>query len=379
MKKWLLSLILLVFPSVAFVLADTVTCESENGRLKECTMNTRGTVRIVKQISSTRCIEGVNWGINRNSVWVNDGCRAVFESTGKDAGSGSGSSQYLPTQVTCESKDGKPMECAMNTRGIVRVVKQISNTRCVEGANWGRNRESIWVKDGCRAVFESTGGNEGSGYGNNPPPAANLPSQVTCESDSSRPKECAMNTRGVVSVDRQISNTRCVEGVNWGVNRNSIWVKDGCRAVFKSTGSSGGIFPPTGQLPSKVICESEKDRRKECAMDTSGAVRVVRQISNTRCVQGVNWGFNRNSIWVDDGCRAEFESTGGGSSNNSSGRPPDSAVRACNGVQDRHGEIVSYSPLRPGSWEIILRYNDGHYVCNVGRDGRVTYFEKLRR
>ena len=63
----------------------------------------------------------------------------------------------------------------------------------------------------------------------------------------------------------------------------------------------------------------------------------------------------------------------------SESRPPSSAIRACNAVEDRFGEMVSYTSLKPGAWEIILEYNDGQYVCNVERDSRITYFEKLRR
>jgi hypothetical protein len=350
------------------------TCESEVNRSKECAMDTRGKVRLIRQISSTRCVEGVNWRVNRNSIWVDDGCRAEFESTG-----GSGDSGYnpsgLPMRVTCESEVNKSKECAMDTRGSVRLVRQISGTRCVEGINWKVNRNSVWVNDGCRAEFESTGGSGGSGYS----PSGNLPTRAICESEENRSKECAMDTRGSVRLVRQISSTRCVEGVNWRVNRNSVWVNNGCRAEFESTGGfGGGSYSPSGS-PTRVTCESEDGRMKECAMNTRGSVRVARQISSTKCVEGVNWGLNRNSIWVKDGCRAEFELVGSGGSGSSSASPPDSAVRACNAVQDRSGEVVSYTPLKPGAWEIILRYSDGQYVCNVDRNGRVSYFEKLRR
>ena len=67
------------------------------------------------------------------------------------------------------------------------------------------------------------------------------------------------------------------------------------------------------------------------------------------------------------------------SSDNSGNGPPSSAIRACNAVEDRYGEVVSSSPLKPGAWEIILMYDDGRYVCNVEPDGSVTYFEKLRQ
>ena len=41
----------------------------------------------------------------------------------------------------------------MDTRGDVRLVRQLSRTECVQNRNWGLYRHSVWVKDGCRAVF----------------------------------------------------------------------------------------------------------------------------------------------------------------------------------------------------------------------------------
>jgi hypothetical protein len=39
---------------------------------------------------------------------------------------------------------------------------------------------------------------------------------------------------------------------------------------------------------------------------TGGDVRVARQLSETPCRRGENWGFDRRGIWVDKGCAAEF-------------------------------------------------------------------------
>ncbi len=58
-------------------------------------------------------------------------------------------------------------------------------------------------------------------------------------------------------------------------------------------------------------CESKRDALKECEIDTRGGVRMVRQFSRADCVEGRDWGVNRHSVWVRNGCRAEFESGGG--------------------------------------------------------------------
>ena len=33
----------------------------------------------------------------------------------------------------------------------------------------------------------------------------------------------------------------------------------------------------------------------------------MRKLSDAPCIQGRTWGYDRNRIWVDRGCRALFE------------------------------------------------------------------------
>lgn len=65
------------------------------------------------------------------------------------------STHAFADEVTCESKSSKRVECSMDTRGEVRIVKQLSNAACVEGRTWGLSKHSVWVDKGCRAVFAS--------------------------------------------------------------------------------------------------------------------------------------------------------------------------------------------------------------------------------
>lgn len=67
----------------------------------------------------------------------------------------SSSSEALPTEVTCESQGRDRAECDMDTRGEVRVVRRLSKAACTEGVSWGLARHSVWVSDGCRAVFRN--------------------------------------------------------------------------------------------------------------------------------------------------------------------------------------------------------------------------------
>jgi hypothetical protein len=66
---------------------------------------------------------------------------------------------------------------------------------------------------------------------------AGLPREVTCESQGDNQAECDMDTRGDVEVVRQLSRTECVEGRNWGLSRNSVWVKDGIARCSATAGS----------------------------------------------------------------------------------------------------------------------------------------------
>ena len=57
---------------------------------------------------------------------------------------------------------------------------------------------------------------------------------MTCESQDGRDHFCQVDLGGGghASLQRQISDARCVEGRSWGSNRAGVWVKDGCRGEF---------------------------------------------------------------------------------------------------------------------------------------------------
>jgi hypothetical protein len=56
-----------------------VTCESKGNQRVECPMDTAGAVRVVRQLSHSPCTEGSSWGLSKHAVWVENGCRAVFQ------------------------------------------------------------------------------------------------------------------------------------------------------------------------------------------------------------------------------------------------------------------------------------------------------------
>lgn len=56
-----------------------------------------------------------------------------------------------------------------------------------------------------------------------------------------------------------------------------------------------------------IECASRDYRYAFCRTNTDGGVRLVKQISEADCRQGRSWGYDRNGIWVDEGCEARFK------------------------------------------------------------------------
>jgi hypothetical protein len=202
--------------------------------------------------------------------------------------------------VKVESRNLERTYKRTSTRGGVRLSRQLSREACVEGVSWGFDRDGIWVDKGCRAEFET--GDPADAYA----PATGR--VVTIESYDGQREYRHVSTRGGVRLRRQRSRDACVQGVSWGFDRNGIWVDKGCRAEFEIGGSSsyGGSSTSLFGGPKTVKVESKNMGRTYKALSTKGGVHLARQLSREACVEGVSWGFDRNGIWVDQGCRAEF-------------------------------------------------------------------------
>ena len=68
----------------------------------------------------------------------------------------------------------------------------------------------------------------------------------------------------------------------------------------------GGWAPPA-HADYRVTCASDNNQYTRCRLDEPGFVTLRRQLSKTPCAQGRSWDWDRREVWVDDGCRAEFE------------------------------------------------------------------------
>jgi hypothetical protein len=139
---------------------------------------------------------------------------------------------------------------------------------------------------------------------------------LTCSSEDGRRHYCDVDTRGGVRLARQRSGSICKQGYSWGYDRRGIWVDRGCRADFligraEDRRDGRRDRPPRNddRRPEYdiITCSSNDGRRQNCNVDTRRGVRLVRQISGSPCRRGYSWGYGRGGIWVDRGCRAEFQ------------------------------------------------------------------------
>ena len=203
--------------------------------------------------------------------------------------------------IRCESQDGRTQQCPIDVRRGARMLRQLSRSGCEEGESWGVYRGGVWVSRGCRGEFLV-------GQGGLRPDRHGAESFVRCDSNDGRSNHCSADTRRGVELVRQLSRSACIRGQSWGWDENGVWVSGGCRAEFRTSEGGRRDRRDRDEGTNEVVrCESSDGRPSQCPVNTRGGVRIVRQLSRTACVEGESWGYDRRGIWVENGCRAEFE------------------------------------------------------------------------
>ncbi|WP_241685880.1 DUF3011 domain-containing protein [Luteimonas sp. YGD11-2] len=134
------------------------------------------------------------------------------------------------------------------------------------------------------------------------PVAAAEPRVFRCESRDNRRNYCNADTRNGVRLLVQNSSFDCIHGTTWGYDNRSVWVARGCSADF----IEGPVDLDGNTPPQRVRCESRGNRMMRCNAVVAQDVRLDEQLSDVRCVQRQNWGWDRNGVWVSGGCGAEF-------------------------------------------------------------------------
>ncbi|GGA42472.1 DUF3011 domain-containing protein [Dyella nitratireducens] len=121
------------------------------------------------------------------------------------------------------------------------------------------------------------------------------------------------------------------------------------------------------QGPQGAYCASNDNRFARCQVPWRDAV-LVQQASKVRCIRDQTWGFDRNGIWVDKGCRGQFAPAYGRPSYGGPGpgwsRPPQSFQVRC----ESHGGSRQYCPAelhRDDSVRIVNQLSSAD--CRQGR------------
>ncbi len=197
------------------------------------------------------------------------------------------------TRVSCSSDDMRLHSCAADTRGGVRMVRQRSDAKCILNRTWGFDSRSIWVDRGCRAEFEVGAAPASIAFGET--------YTVYCASDDMQRAWCPADARFGVQLTRQRSEAACIQNQTWGYGKRGIWVDRGCRGDFQVSGEW------QQRAAAMLYCASDDMMRNFCNINTRDGVFIIRQRSEADCVFNRTWGYDRNSIWVDRGCRADFE------------------------------------------------------------------------
>jgi len=128
--------------------------------------------------------------------------------------------QRYDDTVECKSRGYEYTECDTPFRRV-ELVRQTSDSDCIEGRTWGFKRGRIWVDQGCGGVFAERGGRPGGGSW-----GGGSSDQVTCRSENYGYSRCDVRWRNAYLV-RQLSGSDCVEGRSWGLDRRGLWVDDG--------------------------------------------------------------------------------------------------------------------------------------------------------
>ncbi len=227
--------------------------------------------------------------------------------------------------ITCSSDDMHYHACDIGPNHGVTLVRQHSDAQCIQGRTYGVRGNQVWVDRGCRADFQvnpqgnhggwNNGWNQGEG------------SIVTCSSDDMHRHYCSIPDHSQVRVARQHSDAQCVQGQTYGVRGNQLWVDRGCRADFQviSGGHHGWRHDHDddhdrdhdgdhdwdygSSSPRTVTCSSDDMHRHTCDVGSNNGIRLVRQRSDAHCDFNRTYGFHGSQIWVDRGCRADFEVT----------------------------------------------------------------------
>jgi hypothetical protein len=154
-------------------------------------------------------------------------------------------------------------------------------------------------------------------------PAQTVTQSVTCTSQLFQHHECEVDTNGGTIVDAHITADQstppylCQQGNSNGFTPHSVWVDHGCSAEFAVT-----IQMPS-QLSERLSCASFNGGYTQCqtSLNDITSIQLIRQQSSAPCQLGATFGNGPNYVWVDRGCRGDFQVNGYGDGPHQGGDP----------------------------------------------------------
>src|SRR5581483_5110829 len=99
-------------------------------------------------------------------------------------------------------------------------------------------------------------------------------------------------------------------------------------------------------------CSSKEGERQNCAANTSAGVVLQRALGPRECLLGKTWGYDNTSVWVSDGCSAEFIL----------GQSPQTNSPATNQAQNEPAQeerIQEWGSVEPGKGFLVGRTHIG--------------------
>lgn len=245
--------------------------------------------------------------------------------------------------VECVSINRGYRECTYDGRISWADIDPGYSRNCYRDRTWGISSRGIWVKEGCRGRFTIYFDDDDRRYGyddryddrrydnryDN-----NGVQYISCYSRDYNRYTCRIREpfRNVRLYDRR-SDSGCRQGQDWGVTRDGVWVRNGCRAVFaydRGWGRGGRYSDDYGydRNPGKdrwrdkgrgyddrygydavsyITCNSKGYKRTNCTIRGRFTnLRIYDRKSKVPCQQGRDWGITSDGIWVQNGCRAVF-------------------------------------------------------------------------
>lgn len=138
-----------------------------------------------------------------------------------------------------------------------------------------------------------------------------------------------------------------------------------------------------GGHPALVRCESTDQRYRHCRADTRDGAQLYRQLSKNACRYQETWGYDRRGVWVNQGCRGDFQLYTGRSGGDGQQKDQDNTAAIVGGAVALGvvGALLAdknQSGQRP-AW-IVRCESDGDYRhCRADTRDGVRLYRQLSR